>query len=623
MALTFEQYKTLRQKGFTQDAVSKMGTNAEPFVSKLDQSEKSLGGFASNVVKSGAGVVSGLAQAITHPVDTAVALGKTALGGVEKLIPGEQGQEQSFDAVVDFYKQRYGGIENLKKTFYEDPIGVLSDLSIILGGGGAALKGAGTVSKIGGLSRTGQIVSDIGKAVDPTRAAIKGAGVISEAVTTGRKVEPFASKINQPATQAASELGIELPASMKSISPVVRGAEALASKGIFGGGIADKVGEVQTKLQTIADDLIKSTNQSSDLSLVGRQIEQGVSKYKAAYQATKNDLYKSAQLPTDIPVKPQNTINLLDDLIAKERQALKASGQATSNELTRYTQLRQGLSNRKLTTADADAALGKLNRDINFGDFIQTGDKGALRKIAASLSDELDTTLREQLQKRGRTDLIAAHDQADAFYKEGLNRLQSDYADKIFKFKDQPDKILPSIINPATSIEDVPKIYQVVGKDAQAGIQSAFIDKVIKDSKGVQGTFTPGGLEVQIKKFGDKKLQAILEPYQYRALKNINEITKSLGGVQKIAEGSQTAFLVRLSSEIGTLFVNPILGFKLLLGDALFSKFVSSDFGQKLMTSGLTLKGGVGKKLQEIAPMVSEAVKVGRGANIVREEVNP
>ena len=48
------------------------------------------------------------------------------------IIPGEQGNEQIAKEVGNFFAQRYGGLENIKKTFATDPIGMLSDVSIIL-----------------------------------------------------------------------------------------------------------------------------------------------------------------------------------------------------------------------------------------------------------------------------------------------------------------------------------------------------------------------------------------------------------------------------------------------------------------------------------------------------------
>src|SRR5262245_1955941 len=55
--------------------------------------EKSLGGFMKNVVKSTGENVSNIASAVRHPIDTVGSLAKTAAGGAELLIPGEQGQE--------------------------------------------------------------------------------------------------------------------------------------------------------------------------------------------------------------------------------------------------------------------------------------------------------------------------------------------------------------------------------------------------------------------------------------------------------------------------------------------------------------------------------------------------
>ena len=80
-----------------------------------------------------------------------------ALGGVQKLIPGEQGSEQYADAMGQFVKDRFGGVENIKKTIAEDPVGLLGDVAGLLTGGGmAAAKGAGLAGKAGKISKIGK-----------------------------------------------------------------------------------------------------------------------------------------------------------------------------------------------------------------------------------------------------------------------------------------------------------------------------------------------------------------------------------------------------------------------------------------------------------------------------------
>ena len=120
-------------------------------------------------------IVSGLAQAVTHPIETAKGLGGMALGGLEKLIPGEQKQEQKFDFLVDHYKNKYGSIESAKRAFAIEPISTLMDLSIVLGGSSMILKNAG-------LARTANAVSKAGKVVDPVLGVAKGVKGVGKGV---------------------------------------------------------------------------------------------------------------------------------------------------------------------------------------------------------------------------------------------------------------------------------------------------------------------------------------------------------------------------------------------------------------------------------------------------------
>ena len=133
------------------------------------QEKKTVGGFAGNVLKSGADLVKNTAEAIIHPVQTAKSLGSVALGGVEKLIPGQQSHEGAFNGLIDFYKQRYGGIENIKNTLYNDPIGVAADIATVAGGVQGVAK-LGTLAKIGDFSKVGQTAATIGKFTDPLQA---------------------------------------------------------------------------------------------------------------------------------------------------------------------------------------------------------------------------------------------------------------------------------------------------------------------------------------------------------------------------------------------------------------------------------------------------------------------
>lgn len=109
-------------------------------------------GFTQNFLPSAGRLVGDTLRAVAHPIETGKALGSIAAGGVEKLIPGgEDRNVKSFDKVTDFFKERYGGIENIKKTIRDDPAGFLSDLSVFLN---PAASAAGAVAKTAKLGAT-------------------------------------------------------------------------------------------------------------------------------------------------------------------------------------------------------------------------------------------------------------------------------------------------------------------------------------------------------------------------------------------------------------------------------------------------------------------------------------
>ena len=121
-----------------------------------------MGGAIKNFPGSAVQFAKDITAPIHSPVQTAKGLGNLAVGGVQKMIPGEQGKEQYADAVGKFFADRYGGMENVKTTLRDDPVGFAGDLSAILTGGGLA------AAKMGGKAGViGQKVADVGAKVDP------------------------------------------------------------------------------------------------------------------------------------------------------------------------------------------------------------------------------------------------------------------------------------------------------------------------------------------------------------------------------------------------------------------------------------------------------------------------
>lgn len=134
-----------------------------------------MGRAVENIPGSAKNFASNIVQPIVHPIQTAE--------GIAALLSGD---EHAVQGLKDFIVQRYGGLENVKRTFAEDPVGFAADAALILSGGGALMRGAGKAGQVSGLVKAGEAVGKAGKMVDPisgTATAVgKAYGAASKAV---------------------------------------------------------------------------------------------------------------------------------------------------------------------------------------------------------------------------------------------------------------------------------------------------------------------------------------------------------------------------------------------------------------------------------------------------------
>lgn len=130
----------------------------------LQAGAKALGNVIPSAINMGIGVGKAAVNVFNPNLEknTLANLGKIAVGGAEKLIPGEQGQEKNFDALVDVFKNRYGSLDSATKTAVEDPFGFGADVATLFTGGAAAFgKGAlasNVISKVGAATKATQAV---------------------------------------------------------------------------------------------------------------------------------------------------------------------------------------------------------------------------------------------------------------------------------------------------------------------------------------------------------------------------------------------------------------------------------------------------------------------------------
>lgn len=154
-----------------------------------------------NAPSSARQLLNDIVTPILSPIQTAKDL--TALGSsvINLIRPGEQGNEELAKQVGEFFKDRYGGLENIKQTFATDPMGMLSDVSILLTGGATLAPKASATANV--LSKASKIASPIetaggfaiGKAAQGTGEVVKsvsgvltgtGKGALDTAIQTGK-----------------------------------------------------------------------------------------------------------------------------------------------------------------------------------------------------------------------------------------------------------------------------------------------------------------------------------------------------------------------------------------------------------------------------------------------------
>lgn len=186
-----------------------------------------------NFVPSAKQFGSDIVQPVMHPVETAKSLGNLGLGIIQKIIPGEQESEKYADAVGQYFAERYGGVDELKRTMATDPFGFLADASAVLSGGGTlAAKIPGLAGKIGKMTATA------GRAIDPMMAPIhaaKGVAKIPGAAATGKVLAQVPSEVvglftgtgGAPISEAFSS-GRKGGAAGKSFRTNIRGGAAEA-----------------------------------------------------------------------------------------------------------------------------------------------------------------------------------------------------------------------------------------------------------------------------------------------------------------------------------------------------------------------------------------------------------
>lgn len=643
--LTEQQSQELLRRGLTPQQIQRL-TTSDGQTAKPRFTEEPLTTLAS----SGGALLSDLWQVVRHPIRTADSLAEATTGLIDSLLDAEgkiapgllkEGEtvgnigfgplgpigkpflgaaqdadrnKEAFEAMTGFFKDRYGSIEALKETMNTDPVGFMLDLSVVTGAARGGLRASSRLAgrnatRVPRATRGGRIASDVLRGIERgTAAGAKGVSIIDPISGTRRLAGAArrrlpsrgprvgATSVGEVAqtNRAAQALGIELPASARTTSQLAQNLEALAAKGIFSGKVRARLTTAIDDLGRAADDIVTSSGTSPNLTRAGKSIDEALRSYRDGFIEAKKDLYSFVK--GNPAIELNDTTRFLDDLIKQERIASELTGQVGALKL--YENLRTGLGRVDTKTGQfvaaptlesARIALQKINKMIkNRNDVLATGENARLKKLAATLGDDIDRSL-----SKVDPELAVSLKEANDFFREGITLLDEQWVRAIARNADRPEQIFAAVIKPKQATQ-VKTVMRIIGPDAAAEVRAVFLENLFTKLRpvGTEGKLNAQAFSRELARFGDDTVRSILTAEQYAAVKNVEKVAHALDRAKGL---NVQAFTGQTIGELGTLFFAPALGLQVILGDAAFTQFIGSKAGQALLSRAGRGRAGAGR----------------------------
>ena len=192
--VTRDQALQRAKKDFSDKSIKDVSRTSFAEMGALDVAQRAV----ANIPASAGRMAQDIYQAVTSPVQTAKTVLDIGAGTLQNLLPeslvrmiGEDRPSREVASQVgEFYKQRYGSEEGLKKAVATDPVGVMADLSTILTGGAAVAPKAVAAP----LKAAAAAVDPLSLAAQATKQGANVVGRVAAPVlgmTTGTGTEPI------------------------------------------------------------------------------------------------------------------------------------------------------------------------------------------------------------------------------------------------------------------------------------------------------------------------------------------------------------------------------------------------------------------------------------------------
>lgn len=597
-----------------------------------------------NVPSSAVHLVGGIASMLLHPVDTVKGIGNTIAGGLQEGAQGigsalsgkdmstENEATQTFDAVKQFFIDRYGSIDNAKRSAIEDPTGVLFDLATIFEGGGALVRAGGKALGVADASmassqalatgmrtmagdtaigntatRLGGTISGVGEAINPIRL---GAQAVS---AVGRGLAPkFGVIADGEALGAEARTGVRLPVSGVTKSMGIRELESMASRTFLGSTEAQaRVERAVLATDQFAQGLVSKVGESGNLTDAGKVISEGLQAYTQKFKEANQAIFSQIEEKLgDVSAQSSKAIRAMQ-IVANNMKSIGNAPKIGKYDLETKLGVLQGAK------GYAKPTLGTLRKMLSeVDDMLEKAyaDADVMRssRDLATIRRGIKQSILETVESTGSREAMDFYNQADAYYAKNVKEVYNAFTNKIRNLANEGhyEKIAEDLFKPTTAIEDIPAIMKVLGKDGVEHLQESVMATLMKKARNGEGDFTPQKLGLEMKKYltpdGRNKLEVLLKPNQLQGMKDLATLTKALGDSLKLGQGSQTAFLHKSMLELGALggsmyaFLSGDIanGLKLLGGVVsveVAGKFITSARGQEFLRWVINSKGELEK----------------------------
>ena len=309
-----------------------------------------------NLAPSTARMVGDIWDAVSNPIDTATTLTQVIGGGVRQAlnqIPGvdvsNPENEKKFDAVVDYFADKYGTTGGFKKALAEDPASILADISAVFTAGGtAAAKTLGTASKVGQIAEG---VATQAAKLDPLTAlattTVKGTQLAGKGVTKGLA---FTAGVGEDAIKQAYKAGKEGGEALDNFTTNLRNADTQSAVQILN--------DAQENLQALKQKRRDAYNEGMGKVSADKQrlpfddIDAGLNGIRDRWRTQKGI------------VKNESVKAVYDDMIKKVDE-FKESG---ANSLADFDDLKQSLNSmwsKHSNSPEAIAAISEMTKTIS------------------------------------------------------------------------------------------------------------------------------------------------------------------------------------------------------------------------------------------------------------------